>query len=68
MASFVDAPFDSPETPASEDRRIQNLDEVLADTVLDGLPVVQTLDVHDFVTLSRIVMPDHRSLGSPWSG
>jgi predicted extracellular nuclease/2',3'-cyclic-nucleotide 2'-phosphodiesterase (5'-nucleotidase family)/DNA-binding beta-propeller fold protein YncE len=46
-ASFVDAPFDSPETAASEDRRIQNLDEVPEDTVLDGLQIGDLLDPGD---------------------
>ena len=46
-ASFVDAPFDSADTPASEDRRIQNLDEVPKDTVLDGLQIGDVLDPGD---------------------
>jgi len=46
-AAFTDAPFAVAETPAAEDRRIQNLDEVPADTVLDGLPALQLADLLD---------------------
>ena len=31
-------PYSAPETPASNDERIQNLSQVAADTVLDGCP------------------------------
>ena len=46
-AVFTDQPFDQPETPAAEDRRIQNLALVAEDTVLDGLPALQLAELVD---------------------
>lgn len=47
-AAFTDQPFAQPETPAAEDRRIQNLDEVAEDTVLQpGLVMADLLDLGD---------------------